>query len=536
MGSGAAGRGRGGAGAGRRAGGAALAAGLAAGLGLVRAGGEVLVLKDGLQVGGGEARWAATVNGSVSGPTIFAMEGQELAVEVANEFMAGARASSVHWHGMFQKGTPFMDGVPGVSFCGILPGKSFLYNFTAEPAGTHWYHSHSGSQYADGLAGALIVRPAPGAEVPEWESDPDLKEEVLLALELAPKTAETEYTLLKSGEDLGGKYGGKMLGDVPWPKWLLNGEPDGTASFRLAPGTTTRFRFINGAANYLVVLRSGLPMQLVMTDPGQYVEPTPVDAIRAAIGERYDFLVTIPEDAEPTAYQLTLSDEFGTNSFTIGTILVGDAKPSDASPALVSEGEVINTYGFPAPWRGEPAPPQGREIPLQLNGTDEPYSWKVGDVALEEPAVPLMLSGGRFGFDEDRVTTESVAVGEVVDFVLENPTGMGHPFHLHGNEFWVIETWGEWPGSNVAASDPAQRRDTVQVPAKGGARVRMRSTNPGPWFMHCHIDFHLLAGMATVVLVGDESEWPTVPEGTQLCGNAPDGLQELYAERPDILG
>jgi len=58
-------------------------------------------------------------------------------------------------------------------------------------------------------------------------------------------------------------------------------------------------------------------------------------------------------------------------------------------------------------------------------------------VALEEPAVPLMLSGGRFGFDEDRVTTESVAVGEVVDFVLENPTGMGHPFHLYGNEFWA---------------------------------------------------------------------------------------------------
>jgi iron transport multicopper oxidase len=476
--------------------------------------------------------------------TIYAAAGETLAVDVRNELASGGRASSVHWHGMYQQGTPYMDGVPGVSFCGILPGQSFRYEFTASPAGTHWYHSHSGGQYADGLAGALVVRPAPDAELPAWESAPDLEEEVLLAMEWPAASAETEFAKLSAGQNLGGTYKKRMLADVAWPEWLLNGEPGGNATFRLKPGTTTRFRFINGGANYLVVLRAeGLPMRLVMTDPGQYVEPTRVDAIRAAIGERYDFLVEVPAGAEARAYRLTLSDEIGVNTAVVGTVLVGSAEapnPLDTSapagPPPPGGGEVSNTYGFPPPWRGQPAPPPSREVRLTLSGSDDPYQWGIGNVSLEEPSVPLMLSRGRFGYKEDRMTLEKIGVGEVVDLVFVNPTMMGHPFHLHGNDFWVMETWGKFPGSNVTASDPPQRRDTVQVPPKGGARIRVRSENPGPWLCHCHVDFHLMAGMALVVQVGAPGEWPRPPAGaTPVCGGAPGELLQLAREAPDLF-
>ena len=55
-----------------------------------------------------------------------------------------------------------MDGVDGVTQCSIPPGRSFTYRFTCKPAGTLWYHSHSGMQYSDGAYGALIVQDPPG--------------------------------------------------------------------------------------------------------------------------------------------------------------------------------------------------------------------------------------------------------------------------------------------------------------------------------------------------------------------------------------
>ena len=50
-----------------------------------------------------------------------------------------------------------MDGVTPVSRPPIKSGDSFTYEFKAEPAGTHWYHSHTGLQYSEGLHGPLII-------------------------------------------------------------------------------------------------------------------------------------------------------------------------------------------------------------------------------------------------------------------------------------------------------------------------------------------------------------------------------------------
>jgi FtsP/CotA-like multicopper oxidase with cupredoxin domain len=79
--------------------------------------------------------------------------------------------TTVHWHGMHQKGTPHMDGTP-MTQCPILPGMSFTYSFKAYPAGTHWYHSHVGIQRYDGLAGPLIVKERTGRTGLFDEDDP----------------------------------------------------------------------------------------------------------------------------------------------------------------------------------------------------------------------------------------------------------------------------------------------------------------------------------------------------------------------------
>ena len=93
-------------------------------------------------------------NGQFPGPPIRAREGETLRVKVVNGL---AVPTSVHWHGMHQPGTWRMDGVAGVTGPPIAPGAEFVYEFKATPAGTHWYHSHVGVQYSDGLLGPLVV-------------------------------------------------------------------------------------------------------------------------------------------------------------------------------------------------------------------------------------------------------------------------------------------------------------------------------------------------------------------------------------------
>ena len=104
----------------------------------------------------GYQRLLLVVNNSIPGPTLTANEGDTLSVLVINNANV---SSSVHWHGMRQKGTNYMDGAPGTTQCPIPPGGSFQYTFNLDQAGTYWYHSHSGVQYTDGLKGALIIYP-----------------------------------------------------------------------------------------------------------------------------------------------------------------------------------------------------------------------------------------------------------------------------------------------------------------------------------------------------------------------------------------
>ena len=93
------------------------------------------------------------------GSTIEVYEGSKIIVHITNK-MAN-EATSFPWHGIYQHGTPWMDGVSTITQCGILPGDTFTYRFIADPKGTHFYHSHHGLQRPDGLFGALIIHENP---------------------------------------------------------------------------------------------------------------------------------------------------------------------------------------------------------------------------------------------------------------------------------------------------------------------------------------------------------------------------------------
>lgn len=68
-----------------------------------------------------------------------------IVVDVQNNM--GGTSTAIHWHGLHQRDTPFMDGVPFVTQCPIEFSTTFRYMMRATEAGTHFYHSHAGKVY-----------------------------------------------------------------------------------------------------------------------------------------------------------------------------------------------------------------------------------------------------------------------------------------------------------------------------------------------------------------------------------------------------
>lgn len=96
------------------------------------------------------------INRMMPGPMLQVCYNDTVMVDVVNKLMG--ESTTIHWHGMHMKDSPYMDGVPQVTQCPISPHTTFRYTFRADHEGTHWWHSHIGVQRSDGALGALIVR------------------------------------------------------------------------------------------------------------------------------------------------------------------------------------------------------------------------------------------------------------------------------------------------------------------------------------------------------------------------------------------
>ena len=84
-----------------------------------------------------------------------------------------------------------------------------------------------------------------------------------------------------------------------------------------------------------------------------------------------------------------------------------------------------------------------------------------------------------------------------------------HPFHMHGTKFQVVHkaygTDGTKPQvPKVEEQENRVRRDTVAVDGFGSVTIRFVARNPGAWFMHCHMDWHVSAGLAMVMVQAPE--------------------------------
>jgi iron transport multicopper oxidase len=93
---------------------------------------------------------------------------------------------------------------------------------------------------------------------------------------------------------------------------------------------------------------------------------------------------------------------------------------------------------------------------------------------------------------------------DMVELTLINLDANDHPFHLHGHVFQMVGRGeGVYDGntSMVVWNDQNPvRRDTIKIESGGFRIIRFRADNPGAWIFHCHIDWHLEAGLAVIFI------------------------------------
>lgn len=516
-----------------------------------------------------------TINGGIPGPIMEFTEGDEAVIHVVNKL---DEPTSVHWHGLLLP--PEMDGVPGLGgYEAIKAGETFTYRFPLRQNGTYWYHAHSGTQEQDGHYGALVIYPK---DEPVVQADRDY---VVLLSDFSNETGHQIFNNLKksphyynySQRTVGDFFSevrehglasawqdvrpwGQMrmsptdLADVRYDAFLVNGqtnEENWTGIFQ--PGERVRLRFINASAMSMYDVRiPGLQMTVIQAD-GQYIEPVTVDEFRFAVAETYDVIVTPQADQ---AYTIA-AESIDRTGFALGTLAPregmkgpvpdhrprslltmadmghdmdhGDQQMSQSSESMDHSGHDMHGDDHQAMPQDEPADmqsgwanastPEGhkalqysdlrslgtqddlrpaeREIVVKLGGTMERFIWTLNGHKYDDP-----------GFEPIKLN-----YGERVRLIFKNETMMAHPMHLHG---MFVQLENGQPGEKLP------NKHTVNVAPGTEYSVLLTADEPGEWAFHCHLLFHMSAGMMSSVVVAefDDEDMPAdQPAPQEMGGN-----------------
>ncbi|MEQ9037342.1 MAG: multicopper oxidase family protein [Silicimonas sp.] len=443
---------------------------------------------------------AATVFG-LSGPGgqgLILDPGQRFRVDLTNDLDVG---TIIHWHGQIPPNA--QDGVPDMPMPLLAPGESRPYDFEARP-GTHWMHSHVPTQEMQLLAAPLIVRS-------QEDLAADRQEVVMFLHDFSFKTPEEVLDEISGGHGGGhgaghgggapqqgmlmggmgamqgihhgamghGAMGGMLmdLNDYDWDAYLAN---DRTLSdpevVQVERGGRIRLRVINAAAATVFWIDTGTAAARLVAVDGHPVQPLPGNRFGLAMGQRLDIEIDLPNAGG--AWPI-LAQREGARERT-GLILATpgaevrrvDSDAEAEAPAfdtdLAQEARLIAL----APLTNRPV---DRSQMLMLGGSMRPYVWTING-AIWGQHRPVIARGG-----------------ERVVLSFHNMSMMGHPMHLHGHVFQVVEI----NGRRVAGA----LRDTVYVPPISMVNVALDAGEAARWMLHCHHMPHLATGMMTEFVV-----------------------------------
>lgn len=491
----------------------------------------------------GKSRQAITVNNVIPGPTLHFKEGETVAINVHNRL---DKETAIHWHGVL---VPWqMDGVLGLSQKGIPPGGTFQYKFKLLQSGTYWYHAHAGLQEQQGLYGAFVIDPIKRSSyhytkdyvvvLSDWSNTnpnqimANLKKEgdyYSPRFPLQPSLSKFIHDYRNASPiervELVNDY--KMMqqmrmniydiSDVVYDAFLLNGKTrtnPWTASVRI--GDVVRLRLIGaGASTIFHVKIPGTSMQMVQVD-GNDIKPHEVKDFTVAPGETYDVLVKIKHNKPYVIYAESI-DTVGSVIGVLKTSLYHQVdyqlmEPFSEPPPVTREmminmhqgmsmhhhpmkmtmpteslsmGDVLSpptSHYNTTPNTGyqrlvaavktnDPNKPVTKTIKMELFGYMDRFIWFINGVP-EYNAKPIILEPGKR-----------------YRFIFTNTSMMHHPMHIHGHWFILRKGNGEY--------DPLLH--TIDVPPGATMTADVDTEASGQWFFHCHLLYHMVAGMARVV-------------------------------------
>ncbi|MEM7262171.1 MAG: multicopper oxidase domain-containing protein, partial [Planctomycetota bacterium] len=454
---------------------------------------------------------ALAINGGVPGPTLRFMEGDRARITVRNALES--EETSIHWHGLLVPNA--MDGVPYLTTPPIPPGGEFVFEFTLRQSGTYWYHSHTALQEQRGVYGAIVIEPRePDVEV-------DREHVVVLSDWTNESPTEVMRTLMRGSEWYAQKKGtvqslwgawragqlgeffarervrmpGMDVSDVYYDAFLANGST--TTRLEANPGERVLLRIVNaGASSYFHLTSAAGPLTIVGSD-GQRVKPVEVRRLLIGMAETYDVVVTMPEEGA-IEVRATAQDVSGHASIILGTGALREAS-NPPRPNLYTMSETA-AAGIESvnPKRAQRAANADRPFApyALLEATESTVLVRRPEDEARVRTLTLRLTGDMerylWGFDGKTLSEEMVipvSANEILRIELINDTMMHHPLHLHGHFFRLLNGKG----------DHAPLKHTVDVPPMGKRVIEwVADEEPGDWFFHCHLLYHMDAGMARV--------------------------------------
>ncbi|MFD2891497.1 multicopper oxidase domain-containing protein [Flavobacterium chuncheonense] len=351
------------------------------------------------------------------------------------------------------------------------------------------------------------------------------------------------------------------VSDVYYDAFLLNGKAESELA-QFKAGDKVRLRIANGgASSYFWLQYAGGKMTVVAND-GNDVLPVEVDRLIIGVSETYDVVVTIPMNMS-YEFLATAEDRTNTTSLFLGS---GHKMKADRLPRLkYFEGmqmmnEMMNANGtmndmgmkmsfqkmdmnavmYPELAKKKPEVSQDKEeniemdhskmehSKMQMDNANEAHKKHSSDSKLktlnyamlkspQPTSLPentpirelrLELTGNmnRYVWSMDnKVMSETdkilIKKGEVLRITLYNNSMMRHPMHLHGHDFRILNGQGDYaPLKNVLDIMPMETNV-----------IEFEANTDGDWFFHCHILYHMMAGMNRVFSYENSAPNPYLP-------------------------
>lgn len=409
-------------------------------------------------------------NGNYLGPTIIINKGQSITLNVHNQLND---TTTTHWHGLHV--APTNDGSPHNQ---IMAGTIWSPSFTSmDDAATYWYHPHlhgkTMTQVLKGASGIIIQRDALEA-----------------TLNLPRTYGVDDFPLICQWKTFDTVTKQIILDDELDNATMVNGTLSGYLN---VPAQMIRFRLLNGSSHryFMFALNDNRNFKVIAGDESLLNAPVTVNKLQLSPGERMEIIVDFSGQNGNTYYLMQLGTQLpqGYPGGPPSGMMPMPPGPLDNSDFNLLQFNVMPTTTTPIPITS---------LPTTLVNNTPTSSTGAGTAAFQLQGLPQMsmtnftINGVQY---DEMVINFEVTQDSVMIWDITNQSMMPHPWHIHGNHFYVQSINGSAPPLHMQG-----KKDVITVPMQmGNVKLIMKyadfTDTTMPYMYHCHISSHEDKGM-----------------------------------------